>query len=325
MPEILGKVYSDRIARMQDDLERASGKPVLYELLQGTPQELLCRGEYAWEHTRGSVVRLIAQSSEYDCAHELAHGLMVADGYPMAMGSIRDPNLAVREALSILGNTILHLPLHLAYLPRYGYAGEAQQHYIDAARELVSNPTKLRDNDNPDNYYCTFHATALVEIYFAKQDEWDELRKTVRKAAPNTWSLARNLIAARKRRLGDSPFHIRAALVEMIRVLDKFLRQFISRKRTMFKWGIVGAVLRHRQADLEVQKVFKIDFYKSDKCFRLAYVKVIGDGSYCHLWECQDQNHVDWIKRNLVNSTAREFLALLDPAGFKVRLLDVPE
>lgn len=325
MPKILGKDYSDRIAQMQTDLEKSSRKPVSYELLKGTPQELLCRGEYQWKHGGGSIVRLVTEATEYDCAHELAHGLMTTDGYPIAGVVVTDSNRAVKEAVSILSNTIAHEIMHSTYLPRYGFEQEGKEHYFDAVRQLLSSPRALKDSDNPDNYFCLFNATGFVEIYFFAKDEYEKLRKAVKNVAPNTWRLSRILIRARKYRPGNSPFHVRTVLVEMVGVLNRFLKDGFGIDMNMLKRTLVEPVLRPRQANLRASKVFKIEIYKSERCYRLACVRMIGDGSYCYIWECQHENHLNWVREKFENSRAGEFLALIDESGFKVRLLHSPE
>lgn len=222
MPTILGKEFSDRITNMEAEAVLKTGKSVRYETLVGDRQELLCEGECEWSPD-GAVIRLLKESDEYDCAHELAHALMFGDGFPSATPEVQETDEAFKQALLYVTDAVHHVVLNSAYLPRYGYGELVQQHYAEAIDEMLSQPEKLRDQDDPKNFSVTFHATGLLELFFGARSRWDKIKSIIEPNAPNTWRLATILLASAKNYLHSDPFQVRRVIVDHLIVLDRFL------------------------------------------------------------------------------------------------------
>lgn len=264
-----------KLARMERSLQEKSSQSVVYEQLLDEEAEPGARGRYIHDPQGGHIIKLRVDGLiEYTVAHELAHGLMKADGYVSA--GFWEQDEILQRTVRLIRETVLH-PAMSHYLVSFGYLESQKATYDKQVDYWLDHRQQITQRDNSFGWNPAFMALQFVEALLAVPECKVRLGKIMKTKAPNIWRITQRWHRRLKRFELTSPLSCRIATVALMKELDSYASTTDSHE-SLFDRIIVPVILRKSEKRSPALSVFRLDIRKMEGV-HLGLLRYLRDGS----------------------------------------------
>ena len=264
-----------RLEQMETSLRMKTGKPVIHIPLAGKAGEPGLNGRYIYDQQRGNIIELKSgYFDEYTVAHELAHGLMRADGF-VSVGFIGE-DWNFEEIAARIRSAILH-PAMSAYMNRFKYDGQHEQHYRKKMGLFTNLKSLIALGDETEPWSRVIRALEFAETLLIFPKGVEKLERLFSKSAPRIWA---DSTQWQRMLLGhdlNTPYGCRAATVALVKELDSHLIQD-GAERLLLDCLFVPWVFRLAEAQRPALSVFRLDHRRENETY-VGFVRYVLDGS----------------------------------------------
>ena len=272
--KILGQIEkTPQLLEMETLLRKKTGQPVIYQPLRGEGGEPDLTALYTYDPERGHIIELIVEtSSEYTVAHELAHGLMWADGLVSAAFINRDDE----QVTGRIQAAILH-PAMSTYLLPFDCQAQHESFYQEKVAQLCEMKGEIALVEELMAWESMIRALEFVETALISPKSIERLGSAFSESAPRIW---RNTTGWRETLLHsdfDSPLGCREATVLLIRKLDSYLAQE-GVEYSLLDRLVVPWVFRDSEAHQPALSIFRLDTKKVEGSYQ-GFLRYLRDES----------------------------------------------
>ena len=301
---------SPRIKKMEDELRLKTARSIYYLPLLEEDRKLGVLGQYRYDHERGHLIFLRSEDpkfTEYTVAHELAHGLMKANGYVSAGTSEQNKELLLAAAL--IRATVLH-PAMSSYLLSFGYLEDHRSLYFTQVEFWLEKYKEIRKHDSASGWDLGFMALKFLEALLIVPECKSRLEGFIATGAPNIWNLTHRWYGKLGKSPLDSPTNCRRATVILLKEFDIHLLQSGIKKNLISCMDVPG-ILQNSEREKPAFSVFRLDITQEAGTIQ-GLLRYLGDNSVVARLVFRDPIDVQESLRELGKLTASGLLNWLE-------------
>jgi hypothetical protein len=222
--DVLGRRYGERIARLYGDVLALSDGPIDFERMSAHPEaearrKMLVLAEHTFDGHRHLVYVDPDDVSEANLAHELAHALLTARGYPVVSQSERPYRSSVAYLNTMVSDRVLHIPIKRELAERgFDLAATLQPHvasHLEMSRHSAPTggpPLLTREVEE---------ALWFVEATYGYPDHLNDIEPLIQTNVPGGAELGAALVDVVEQLGVRSPELARQVIVAFFEAIDE--------------------------------------------------------------------------------------------------------